>query len=369
MINVLFFMERLSGGGAEKALCNLVNSLDPSKFHITVHTLWREDPSKYLKPSVCYRFCYHRESMINRVRYRLEAKLGSVYRNHLKGDYQIEVAYMECGATKILSASTNQNVGKIAWVHCDLKYKMPDPQAFVKKTADWYRRFDKIICVSEDVKRSFDQMFPDEREKTIVLHNTVPWKSFRLLAAQTPSGMCSKKRLTVVSAGRLCWQKGYDRLLRVDQLLTSEGCGFDLWILGEGEQRAELENYIRENGLGDSVRLLGFQENPYPYLQAADVLVCSSRYEGFSTFITEGLVLGKAIVSTDCTGVREQLGQSEYGLVVENTEAALSEGIRRMVTDSDLRSCYEKKALERGNTFSEEMTTERVEALFMSCMR
>lgn len=123
VINILFFIESLSGGGAEKVLRNLVNAMDQTKFCITVQTLYPDDAGKYLAPGIRYRYCYPAKNRINELRMRAEAAAGLTYPLHIKGDYDIEVAYLECGSTKIVASSTNQKALKLAWVHCDLAKK------------------------------------------------------------------------------------------------------------------------------------------------------------------------------------------------------------------------------------------------------
>lgn len=368
MIRILFFIEELRGGGAEKVLCNLVNEMDLSRFDITVQTLWKVDAAQYLKPGIRYRYCYAGRNRLNNYRSRLEAAAGLTYPLHIKGDYDIEVAYLECGATKILAGSTNKKAKKIAWVHCDLALKMANPEAFVKRAAKWYQKYDRVVCVSQNVRDSFDRLFGIP-EKTTVLHNTVDDAAIRTKAEALLPEFPEKRKLTAVTLGRLAHEKAYDRLLRVHRQLTSEGLDYQLWILGEGEDRTALEAYISENGLSDSVKLFGYCSNPYPYIKAADLLVCSSRYEGFSTFVTEGMILGKPVVTTDCTGMRELLGNSEYGLITENSEEGLLNGIRRMLTDSDLRADYAERAAKRGADFSARKLAERTEQFFLNTLK
>ena len=145
MINILFFIESLSGGGAEKVLRNLVNAMDQTKFCITVQTLYPEDAGKYLAPGIHYKHCYPAKNRVNELRMRAEAAVGLTYPLRIKGDYDIEVAYLECGSTKIMASSTNQKALKLAWVHCDLAKKADNPAAFVKETAKYYRKFDKVV--------------------------------------------------------------------------------------------------------------------------------------------------------------------------------------------------------------------------------
>lgn len=364
-VKILFFIEELRAGGAEKVLCNLVNEMDQSRFDITVQTLWKADAERYMKPGIRYRYCYADKSRLNSVRSRLEAAAGLTYSMHIKDDYDIEVAYLECGATKIMAASTNRRAKKAAWVHCDLAHKTTDLDSFVRKASTWYKKFDRVVCVSETARDSFARLFglPD---KTQVLYNTVDDATIRSRANEGLPGRIQKRRMTVVSVGRLSEEKRFDRLISAHKKLLLSGLEHDFWILGEGSERGRLEQMITQNGLSDSVKLLGFCDNPYPYMAEADLLVCSSRYEGFSTFVTEGLILGKPIVTTDCSGMHELLSDSEYGLIVENSEEALLSGMRRMLSEPELRQSYANKAAIRGRSFSARQLTEKTEQFFLS---
>ena len=364
MIKILFFIETLKSGGAEKVMIDLVNHMDQTKFAITVQTVWPCDAKKYLAPGIRNKSMYSAENNVNHLRYRAEAESGLAYRLHIKDDYDIECAYIEMGPTKVLSASTNKKAKKLAWVHCDLTKKIGDLDAFVEKAGPQYRKFDEIICVSEDVLDSFNRLFGNI-VPTRVIHNVVEDDVIREKARESlPIGL-EKRRFTIVSLGRLVHAKGYDILLKVHNRLMQDGCLNDLWIAGEGEERQILEKYISEQNLTDSVKLLGYQENPYPILEAADLLVCSSRYEGLSTFVTEGLILGKPIVTTDCTGMRELLGDSKFGLITDMTEDAIYDGMKTMLQDEILRSAYAEKAAMRGQDFSTQRLVQDAEAYFM----
>lgn len=360
MIKILFFIEELRAGGAEKVLCNLVNAMDQNRFDITVQTLWKADAAQFLNPGIRYRYCYAARGALTRVRSRVEALLGLTYRLHIRDDYDIECAYLECGPTKIMASSTNRRAKKLAWVHCDLQKKMHDPEGFAAKSKKWYQKYDKVICVSQNVKDAFDAMFGNAFD-TCVLYNTVDDAQIRREAEKALPDWIRKRRMTAVTVGRLTHQKAYDRLLRVHRNLLEQGITYDLWIIGEGPDRQAMEEYIAQYGLSDSVKLLGYQTNPYPFMKTADLLVCSSRYEGFSTFVTEGLILGKPIVTTDCTGMRELLGDGKYGMIVENEEKALEEGIHEMLRSDLLRDNYAVLARRRGSEFSSKRLTKQTE--------
>ena len=352
MLKVLFFIESLGGGGAEKVLIDLVNHMDQSKFDITVQTLWPSDNRNKLAKGVHYRSVYSKQNRWNNSRMRLESALGWTYQLHMKDKYDIEVAYLECGTTKILSASTNRHAARIAWVHCDLSIKMGDVlDSFVQKAAPQYRKYDRIACVSQDVLNAYQNLFGPV-PPAVVIHNSVDDKLIQERAAQALPADAIKRKTTLVTLGRLTHQKAYDRLLRVHKRLQQEGFDYDLWILGEGEDRPMLEQFIEKNDLADSVRLFGFRDNPYPFVNAADLLVCSSRYEGFSTFVTEGLILGKPIVTTDCTGMRELLGDSEFGLITENSEDGLYVGLKQILSSPAQYRTLAEASGKRGADFT-----------------
>lgn len=366
MLKVLFFIESLEGGGAEKVLIDLVNHMDQSKFEITVQTLWPSENRKKLANGIRYRSAYQEHNRWSNTRMRLESALGLTYQLHMKDDYDVEIAYLECGTTKILSSSTNRKAAKLAWVHCDLAIKMADVlDEFVKKAKLQYAKYDRVICVSQDVLRSYQNLFGPVPPASVV-YNTVDDDMIRQKAQQPLPSEVEKRKFTLVTLGRLTHQKAYDRLLRVHKRLMAEGLDHDLWILGEGEDRPYLEHFICDNCLKDSVHLWGFRDNPYPFIQAADLLVCSSRYEGFSTFVTEGLILGKPIVTTDCTGMRELLGDSRFGFITENSENGLYTGLRQFLMDIERCKLYSVIAEKRGADFSAKVLAQQVETLLKS---
>ncbi|MBQ8766767.1 MAG: glycosyltransferase [Clostridia bacterium] len=365
MIKILFFIETLSGGGAEKVLQNLVNNMDKEKFDITVQTVWRENPEKYLNKNIRYKYIYPCYSKLNNYKYRLSVFLKTIYPLHIKDNYDIEVAYLECGATKVISTSTNKKAKKIAWVHCDLSKKLSNINEFKTKSVNWYKKFDKVVCVSRDVENSFKSIYGNEFD-TEVIYNVIDDYSIKEKADETVDDYSFyEKTPTIVSVGRLSKQKRFDRLIEAHRLLLDDGISNNLLIIGEGGERVNLEQTIISSGVQRTVTLSGFKSNPYPYIKNADLLAISSDYEGFSSFVAEGLILGKAIVTTKCNGMEELLGSSQYGIITECDAKALSEGIKKLLADNSLKEEYERNAIERGRGFSIEASVKVTEDFFV----
>lgn len=368
MVKVLFLIEHMKMGGAENVLCNLVNNLDPQKFDITVQSIWPNDNQQQFRPGVHLRSCYQKHSKWTDWLMRIEAQLKLTYPLRIRDDYDIECAFLEFAPTKILAASTNRKAKKVAWVHCDLLKVAEDTGSNVECCARWYQKYDRVVCVAEKVKESYQHLFGDN-PSSVVIHNVIDDDRIRRLSHQPADLGNDNGKQSVVTLGRLESPKNYEGLLRIHKRLLSEGFRYNLLILGKGFLQAKLEQYIRENNLQDSVKMPGYIDNPYPYLKNADLLVCSSKYEGFSTFITEGLILGKAIVTTDCSGMKEQLGESEFGLITPNDEEALYQGMKRMLSDDSLRKHYEEKALLRGRLFSAQHLVRETEEFLLSLVK
>ena len=140
-------------------------------------------------------------------------------------------------------------------------------------------------------------------------------------------------------------------------------------VLGEGPDRCAMEEYIAENGLENSVHLLGFHSNPYPFMREADVIICSSYSEGFSTMVTEALILGKSVVTTPCSGMDELLGDNEFGLITEDSVEGIYQGMKHMLEDAELRAHYAQKAAIRGRDFSKEKLVSQTEQFFEELLK
>lgn len=280
----------------------------------------------------------------------------------IRGTYDLQIAYLEFGPTKVLSASGSK-ARKVAWVHCDLEKTTGDADALVRTCAPWYRKFDHVVCVSENVRESFCRLFPDAPPSS-VLYNINDEREILQKADAFP--VPASDMPTLCAVGRLTRQKNFSHLIRSCAKLKS--LPFRLQIIGEGEERPMLEALIAETGMADRVELLGWQSNPYPYMKAADVIVCSSLFEGLSTVVTEALILGKAVVTTPCTGMTELLGSSEHGLIADGSSDGLYRALRRMLTEPQLLQHYAAAAERRGRDFRRAELVRKTEAFFTELM-
>lgn len=373
MIKILFFIPGLSEGGAEKVLRNLVNNMDQTKFDITVQTIENCDPKKNLVSGIHYKVINRCKTLWGRkiflYWFRLCAEFKAAYRFFVKGNYDIEVAYLETIATKIIAQSTNRHAAKLAWVHCDLSKKEGIKET-VKKLKQQYKKYDGIVCVSQDVQNGFRQVFGEEFD-TIVLPNVIDEEVIRKKAEEQIFDIDKREgnRNTFLAVGRLTQQKNFKHLINACGKLQNDGVKFHLDILGEGPEKEALDRQIKELNLIDSVKLRGYKENPYPWMKNADAIVCSSKYEGISSVVIEALILGKAVITVPCSGMNELLGNSEYGIIAEDSDKGLYNSLKNFLNNPLIKSHYEKKALQRSSMFSKLKVLHETETLFLNMLR
>ena len=370
MIRVLFFIPTLGHGGAEKVLVNLVNNMDRSQFDITVQTLFDQGVNKqYLSPEISYRSFLKKQFRGNTTLFSfLPAKW--LYRLIVREKYDVVVSYLEGPTTRIIAGCPYPETKKVAWVHIELNNERLLKMGFktVKEAKRAYHALSKIICVSNTVKDVFESTAKEFFPNMTVLYNTNETEIIKEKSSETVDDVAFSQDVpNMISVAKLMSTKGFDRLVRIHKRLLDEGIRQNVYILGVGEKKAELEDYIMKNHLSDSFYLLGYRDNPYKYVAKADLYVCSSRREGFSTAVTEALVVGTPVVSTNCSGAYELLGENnEYGIVTENDEEALYQGIYRMLTEEGLLQFYQEKAAERGEAFDTIRTVAAVEDMLRS---
>lgn len=368
MIKILFFIDSIAGGGAEKVLRNLVNNMDQDKFDITVQTIDHAPAEKYLRKEIRYKSINRfRNPLLKKVyQYwiRLCAELKILYPLYIKDDYDIEVAYLECGPTKIIASSTNKKAVKIAWVHCDLEKKEGFTNS-IEKSKKYYAKYDKIVCVSKEVQLGFQKLF-GTKFKTIVENNVIDEEEVLNGAAKQIEWDFKNGQKRLLAVGRLVKQKNFTYLIDTCAKLKDADFSFQLIILGEGPERHKLEKQINELNIWDCIKLQGFCANPYPYMREADIIICSSLYEGISTVVQEALILGKPIVTTPCTGMEELLGESEYGVIAENTQDGLYKALVRLFNSEELLDQYRYKAAIRGKFYWKKRIVHQTEQILIN---
>lgn len=369
MKKLLFLIRDLGHGGAEKVLVNLVNHMDRDKFDITVMTLFDEGVNKqFLAPHIKYKTCFKKSFPGNSHFLKLFSP-AFLHKHFIKETYDIEIAYLEGPSARIISGYKNQNIKLISWIHCTQKTEKDISVGFrsfneVKKA---YKNFNKVIFVSESAEKTFKTLIPNVDSN--VLYNTNDSEKILALLNNAVEHSFNDNQFNIILTGKIVPVKGFDRQIRIHTKLIADGYPVHTYILGEGSDsyKSDLIKLINDNNISDSFTFLGYQTNPYKYVSKADLFVCSSHSEGFSTAATEALIVGTPVCTVEVAGMKEMLGENnEYGIVTENSEEALYEGIKSLLDNPDLLKHYKEKAIERGKFFSTEKTVKAVEDMLLN---
>ena len=367
---ILFLIPNLKHGGAEKVLVNLANNMDKKKYNVTIQTLFDVGVhKKNIKPHIAYKSLFKREFRGNTYLFKcFTAEFW--WKRIVKEHYDIVISYLEGPTARILSGCNDSETKRVSWLHLELNTPKLAAQGFrtVEEAQKAYDGFDRIVAVSCRVRECFQESL-NITHPIDVLYNTNETEKIQEQACESVNDdrFVTGDVPCLCSVAKLMKTKGFDRLLVAHKRLLDEGQQHRIYILGIGEEKDYIEKKIEEYGLRDTFILLGFQENPYKYVSRCDLYVCSSRREGFSTAVTEALIVGAPVVSTDCSGAKELLGEhDEFGIVVENSTEGIYQGMKRMLGEPGLMDYYRKQAQIRGMYFSREKTVDAVENMLES---
>ena len=365
---ILFLIHDLGPGGAEKVLVNLVNNMDRSKFDITLLSLFAGGINEqFLKSDIHYRTIFSRTFRGNIHVMKLLSP-QQLHRFFIRETYDIEIAYLEGPSARIISGCPDENTKLVSWIHIQQKSARSTARSFrsVQEATSCYDRFHRIIAVSEEVKKTFLAALP-ATAPVEVLYNTNESKQILTQSSEpVEGGLFSSQEFKIIGVGKLLKSKGFDRLARIISELKKDGYPVHFYILGIGPLQQELEQYIADNHLEHQITLLGYKTNPYKYVSKCNIFVCASFAEGFSTAATEALIVGTPVCTVEVSGMKEMLGEhDEWGIVTENSEEALYQGIKDLLDHPDKLARYKEKAIERGKTFSTENTVRAVEDMLL----
>lgn len=224
---------------------------------------------------------------------------------------------------------------KIAWVHTDYSTIETDIDMDLKM----WNKFDYIIAVSEECKNAFLKKYPSLRDKVKVMENITSPEFIRKMAKEDiEEGIKNDNNFKLVSVARLSYAKGIDNAVRALRVLHNRGLTNIKWyVVGYGGDEEIIRNLIKENNLEDSFILLGKKINPYPYINAGDIYVQPSRYEGKAVTVGEAQILGKPVVITNYTTAKSQVRENIDGYICDLSIEGIADGVEKLYKDKNLR--------------------------------
>jgi glycosyltransferase involved in cell wall biosynthesis len=364
---ILFVMNNLNCGGAEKALISLLQTINYTKYEVDLYLFKHEgvflsqipkevfllpEPAEYkffdmsfkkaiieslkmgrfdiIRARIAMTIIYKSKNSIS-IKEQKAWKYISNCIPKLKKKYDLAVGYLQRTPNYFCVDNTDAKV-KVGFVHNDYeKLKMDS-------TIDAYyiNKMQKVFTVSETCKEILIDFFPQFSNKFDVMYNIVSPKT--IISLSNEDIKIDSNIKTIVTVGRLNKQKGYELAIEACSILKKRGLKFQWLVLGDGEERNGLELLISKFDVKDCFILKGIIENPYPYIKLASVYVQPSRFEGKSIAIDEAKILQKPIVVTNFSTAKDQITNEVNGLIVDMNALSLAEGILKMDVETDLKN-------------------------------
>ena len=364
MKKLLFVVDNLVMGGVTRVLSNMLNTLSEERYQIDLLVIHRQaDMDVELPPHVrileagpafsvvdssigALLRSRNIKKILSKVFLAFKIKTGLIKytilndrKRILDKTYDVEIAYGD--GFPFFYVGYGRGKKKIAWMHYDVMV-FDNSARYYSKMKKILAGFDNHVAVSKLVAQSNETHYGLKDIK--VIHNIIDDKKICKQAEEECPLPFKADTVNLISVGRICGQKCFSRFVGAHKLLIENGFNVNSYIIGDGEEKALIENEIEKNGVSDSFFLLGRKNNPFPYVKGADVFVLSSDYEGLPTVLYEALILGVPCVSTAVAGADEIL-EPGIGIITPKSEEALFSGIRDMLSDGKYKE-YKKNAAE-----------------------
>ncbi|WP_078553420.1 glycosyltransferase [Bacillus alkalicellulosilyticus] len=366
MKKILFVIDSLSMGGAEKSLVTLLNCIDQSKYQIDLLMFKRGGDLETLVPNFInilpepeyFRYINKRKISLNKslfylfYRYKTSFKLRInnmsthkwhseqvVYKNinkviglPMNKNYDAAIAYSQGFPTYFVAEHVNSRK-KLAWINTDYA------NTLYNKEYDYqfYKKYNNIIAVSENTLKSVESVKKEYSEKMVTILDIINPKIIIEMAEESIQEPFDKSLVNIVTVGRLEYVKGYDKAIKVALILRKKNIDFKWYFIGEGTERDFLQREINQNQLNNNVFLLGKKMNPYPYMKECDIYVQTSNKEGFGLSICEAKILKKPIVCTNFPTATQIINQNIDGLIVEHDPISIFNGILKVIENREFK--------------------------------
>lgn len=357
MKKVLFVNNSLDHGGAERALVNVINMLSCDDYQVDLFTLYSSGIyDDVISKKVKYRYIFKkRGALFNKVLLKVLCKILPrrwLYKRVIKGEYDYEIAFLQGFPTEFVRCSKNPNTQKIAFVHSDFlnNYDVGGVYKTREQCHKAYKGFDKVCFVSKTAQQGFEKAI-GLLSNGFLVHNVMNTEGIHLQSKEKIGNIYSSNAIRIISVGRLIKIKAIERVINAVEYSYKKGINIECIIIGDGPERENLQQLIEEKKLGKNIKILGYCDNPYKYMKQADIYVCSSLTEGYSTTAVESLILGVPILTTEVSGMLEIIAESNAGIIVENSEDALKENLYLLAANPEKIEQMKVRAKQRGLEF------------------
>ena len=318
---VLISSWTLEVGGIETALVNLVNGLS-EKYNVTLALekkqgvfLDRLNPHveviEYLPNTDKNPFIRKIKNMLKRMKFTLKHK----------NKYDLSICFATYSRPASFMARTASK-NSVLWIHTNymIVYKNNKTEIIEFFNKVKYNKFKKIVCISQDAKNAFENVFTNFNKEIEIINNLVDYKTI-LQKAEEKIDLEKNNITTFLSVCRHEEEaKKLTRLIEATEIIKKQGLQCRVLFVGEGEATNMYKELVKEKELEDYIVFCGMHENPYPYFKISDCVILTSEYEGYPVVYVEAKVLNKPIITTAVSDSLIDI-EGKYGMVTDkNTQ-------------------------------------------------
>lgn len=315
---LLFVIESLTLGGAEKSLVTVLNLLDYDKYDVDLLLFAQGGAFQELLPpkvnllSIPDYFEYncipwnnvikkvkHPRKMVAQLRYSILLRMKNF--NHIEKSvllwksshkcfdilpqrYDFAIAYAQ-GVPTFFVAEKVSAKKRAAWINATY---IPEGK-YLDYIKPMYVKYDFVNGVSPTVVKQMQTVLSIPKDRSVQITDILDVNfshKMSKIRSTVKEDMCGKG-MKILTVGRLCGMKRYDLAIAAAKILLDKGIDFTWYIVGDGELRSKLEEQIVDNGLQNRFILMGARSNPYPYFNECDIYVQTSEHEGFGITLAE----------------------------------------------------------------------------------
>lgn len=338
--NIVFFVESMNCGGAERSLLSLLNTIDKSKYNIDLLVIKKGGEfEKFIPENINYKSTETKFGLLGRIKFNLYKRILSKRHKaqffwkafkieipEYTKSYDVAIAWGQGYATYYTSTKIKA-IKKYAWINTD--YERAGYNIEYDKII--YSKFDTLVGISEFVKGIMQKLLPFQ--KIIVVPNIIDNKDVMERSKEEIIEKFDFNKTNLVSVGRLANYKAFDLSVEAARILNKKTIDFCWYVIGEGTERNYLEALIEKYQLKSKFILLGFRDNPYPYIKHSDIYVQTSSFEGLGRTLIEAAILCKPIVTTNFPTAYNLVQDKQTGFITEMKAEDIAVKIELLIND------------------------------------
>lgn len=346
-MRIVLFISALSGGGAERVVCNLANHLSKRGHNIEIMTMGSRMPAEELDTGIKEIVLLSNEEKSNVIKNNIKriVRLKQFMKKENVDAYVVMLPKL-IQMMLFFAGTTNAPI---------IVSERADPSKYSMQTQRGIRmlisRASGIVFQMEDASRWYAPYLSEQICKRIIPNAINP------TFIRPP--YTGKRERTVVAAGRLNQQKNFGLLIRAFAKNSKDFPEYRLIIYGQGEKLDELKKLASELEVDDKVDFPGYVENMAEHLEKASMFVLSSNYEGMPNALMEAMAVGVPCISTDCDGggARFLIENGVNGLLVPKEDVdVMADAMKRIINEKELAEYISHNA----RKLQEELSAEKI---------